>query len=239
MRNPDHLENRKLIVQRLREEIVGPQPLGDPVDLSRPPRFARFFDAWKPAHQADSGEEILTRDRPTKRYGSGVLFPRGTEGEDGGDSTISGDDAGSDDNEDLSPDTDPAENGRSRRADNGIAEMRDRGARSTGDGPHDDLDLTGANQLRPNVMAVTFFCEVGARTSLQIRARGGRYERVKVKTGDGEMVWWARKPVLGRSGPGVGPVGGRRAVRGRDGSHPRERPTGSSGRGKKQTSGQQ
>ena len=196
MRKPDHLKNRGLIVQRLREEIVGPQPLGDPVDLSRLPRFERFFHAWKPARQADTGEEILTRDRPTKRYGSGVLFPHGTEGEDGGDSTAPRNDALSDDNQMSPPDADPSEVDLSRRADSGIAKMRERTARSSGDGPHDDLDLTGANQLRPSVMAVTFLCEVDAGASLRIRVGGGRYKRVKVKTGDGEVVWWARQPVL-------------------------------------------
>ena len=195
MSPPDHLKNRRLIIQRLREEIVGPQPLGDPVDLSQPPRFERFFDAWKPARQADTGEEILTRDRPTKRYGSGVLFPPGTEGEDGGDGTAQQDDVLDEDDNNFPPHADASKDDPSSRSHTGIEKMRERARRSTLDDPQHDLDLSGANQFRPSVMAVSFMCEIRAGASLRIRVRGGRYERVKVKAGDREAVWWARHPV--------------------------------------------
>ena len=195
MSPPNHIENRETIIQRLRQEIVGPQPLGDPIDLSQPPRFERFFEAWKPARQADTGEEILTRDRPTKRYGSGVLFPPGTEGEDGGDGTVPRDDALPEDDHGPPPDADTSEDDPSSRSDDGIEGMRERARRSRLDDPQHDLDLSGANQFRPSVMAVSFMCEIGTGASLRVRARGGRYERVKVKAGDGEVVWWARHPV--------------------------------------------
>lgn len=196
MNQSNHVENRRLIIQRLQAEIVGPQPLGNPVDLSRIPRFERFFDAWKPACQAGSGEEILTRDRPTKRYGAGVLFPHGIEGEDGGEGTVARDDAAAGRDLDSALGSDLWEgNDRSSRADNGIGRIKERAARSTGVDADDDLDLSGANQFRPNVMALTFMCMIPEGTSLRVRARGGRYARVKVQTGDGEVVWWARHPV--------------------------------------------
>ena len=196
MSPPNHLEDRDVVIQRLREEIVGPQPLGDPVNLSQPPRFERFFDAWKPARQADSGEEILTRDRPTKRYGSGVLFPPGTEGEDGGEGTASRDDVLSEDDYILSPATNVSEDSPSLRSDTRIEEMRERAPRSGVDDPQHDLDISAANQFRPSVMAISFLCEIPVGAELRVRIRGGRYERVKVNTGDGEVVWWARQPVL-------------------------------------------
>lgn len=195
MSSSNHLENRRIIIQRLREEIVGPQPLGDAVDLSRPPQFERFFDAWRPARQAGTGEEILTRDRPTKRYGSGVLFPPRTEGEDGGDGTAPLNDALPDDDHDLSLSLSVSEDDLASSPDTKIEKMRERAGRSTLDDPQHDLDLTGANQFRPSVMAVSFLCETRGDASLRVRVRGGRYERVKIKAGDGEVVWWARHAV--------------------------------------------
>ena len=195
MNSSDHLENRRLIIQKLREEIIGPQPLGDAVDLSQPPRFERFFDAWRPARQADTGEEILTRDRPTKRYGSGVLFPPRTEGEDGGDGTAPRDDALPEDDHELPPNIAVSEDDPAASPDTQVEKMRQRASRSTLDDPQHDLDLSGANQFRPSVMAVSFLCEIRGNASLRVRVRGGRYERVKIKAGDGEVVWWARHAV--------------------------------------------
>ena len=195
MSQPNHVENRRVIIQRLRQEIVGPQPLGDPVDLSDPPRFERFFEAKQPFHQADTGEEILTRDRPTKRYGSGVLFPPGTEGEDGGDGTAPRDGTPLEGDQESVPDERASVDDHSARSTIGIEEMRKRARRSGLDDPQQDLDLSAANQFRPSVMAVSFMCEMRAGVSLQVNARGGRYEQIKVKTGDGEVVWWARRPV--------------------------------------------
>jgi hypothetical protein len=61
-----HMENRTQLIISLREELVGPSPQGEELDCSGE---IRFEDA--------SGEEILMRDRPVKRYGVGVLYPIG------------------------------------------------------------------------------------------------------------------------------------------------------------------
>ena len=160
MSQPNHVDNRRTIIRRLRQEIVGPQPLGDPVDLSDLPRFERFFDAKRAVHQADTGEEILTRDRPTKRYGSGVLFPPETEGEDGGDGTVPQDRTLRDDDEEFPSGDDESIDDPPSRSTAGIEEMRKRARRTGVDDPQHDLDLTAANQFRPSVMAVSFMCEM-------------------------------------------------------------------------------
>ncbi len=74
-----NIENRDKLEQSLREELVGPSPQGEPIDCTQPLRFENWSASNGPWHQAANGEEILQRDRPTKRYGIGVLYPFQTE----------------------------------------------------------------------------------------------------------------------------------------------------------------
>lgn len=72
-----NLENRKWLVERLKAEIIGPDPAGDPVDIKDESSvFFTWEDFRKPKRQAN-GEEILWQDSPIKRYGAGILFPQG------------------------------------------------------------------------------------------------------------------------------------------------------------------
>src|SRR6185437_4568955 len=71
------IESREQVLQALREELVGPSPQGKPLDCSKALRFSDWDVAEGPYRQHDTGEEILTGDRPVKRYGIGVLYPLG------------------------------------------------------------------------------------------------------------------------------------------------------------------
>jgi len=73
--SPDHLINRDLVLQEIRKELVGPAPSGQEIDCTKPLSFDNASDARGPWRQMGSGEEILHRDPPTKRYGVGVLYP--------------------------------------------------------------------------------------------------------------------------------------------------------------------
>ena len=72
---PDHITNRDSVLRALREELVGPCPLGQEIDCSQAIRLEDAEAAYRPYRQLGSGEEILQRDSPTKRYGVGVLYP--------------------------------------------------------------------------------------------------------------------------------------------------------------------
>ena len=76
------LAARQSLVSDLRRELVGPDPLGKEVDCAAQLAFDTFEAAAGPYRQASSGEEILTGDRPLKRYGIGVLYPIGLKIED-------------------------------------------------------------------------------------------------------------------------------------------------------------
>src|SRR5262249_52398114 len=78
MPEPDRIANRDLIISSVREELMGPSPQGKEIDCNGPIIFNEASDSYGPWRQKDSGEEILLRDPPTKRYGVGVLFPMGT-----------------------------------------------------------------------------------------------------------------------------------------------------------------
>src|SRR5437016_7518690 len=72
---PDHAESRAGIVDALRRELVGPDPVGPEIDVEGEIEFKDYNEAYGPWRQRGSAEEILTRDYPAKRYGIGVLFP--------------------------------------------------------------------------------------------------------------------------------------------------------------------
>ena len=74
----DHIADRDLILNSLKEELVGPAPAGEELDCTQPVRFDDMDQSYRCYRQKGSGEEILQRDSPTKRYGIGVLYPFGT-----------------------------------------------------------------------------------------------------------------------------------------------------------------
>ena len=74
----DHVRNRDFILRSLRAELVGPSPAGDEIDVTGEVSFENAKSSYGPWRQKSSGEEILQRDPPVKRYGVGVLYPLGT-----------------------------------------------------------------------------------------------------------------------------------------------------------------
>lgn len=73
-----HVKNRDEIIKKLREELVGPAPCGTEIDCEG----EIVIDDYKPRYQKKNGEEILRFNRPTKRYGVGVLYPEKTKTEE-------------------------------------------------------------------------------------------------------------------------------------------------------------
>lgn len=78
-----NLKNRAWLLERLRAEVVGPDPAGKPVNIGtqRTMAWPEGKSFWEPKKQS-SGEELLWRDGPVNRYGAGVLFPGRTPDED-------------------------------------------------------------------------------------------------------------------------------------------------------------
>ena len=161
--------------------LLGPEPLGEPLDLSSPLEFASWNEANGPWHDRETGEEILMRDGPTKRYGVGVLYPPDNDIVDVAVEFTESD-------EDELPAEDEVEIVRSSNA---TEDLKLAG----GQPDDDDFDLTAANQYRPSAMAISFLIEMGAGDRLLAHTECGRYEPLKVQIGDKEHTWWVRHAV--------------------------------------------
>jgi Helicase conserved C-terminal domain len=170
---------RDIMEAALRRELVGPadgeEPRGKPLDTTV---SLLTFDSWEaargPWHDAATGEEILTEAEPLRRYGIGVLHPRGRDTEDiSGITGLPGDD----DVRDASP-SDEITAHRHPEPDT------------------DDFDLSGANAFQPSAMAVSFKARLPARSSLQVSARFASYERLAVRIAGAkrDRQWWVRRP---------------------------------------------
>src|SRR5579859_1871446 len=185
----DHTENRDAIVRELQRELVGPAPMGKELDCSGKIVFHEAAESYGPWRQKGSGEEIITRDSPTKRYGVGVLYPIGVQQEYEMAATmpeVSGSEQ-EPQSETQEPLTEPARES--------LEVIAERTGSSALDSESDDFDLSTANTFRPNSMAVSFLSEVPAGSELVVEASGGRYKRITIDVEGKERVWWLRSPV--------------------------------------------
>jgi hypothetical protein len=81
-----NLSNRRWLVERLRAEVVGPDPVGDKLVDPESIGWCMTWEQLRLPFCSDDGEEVLWQDAPTKRYGSGILFPSETVAIDDSDS---------------------------------------------------------------------------------------------------------------------------------------------------------
>jgi hypothetical protein len=182
----NHIETRDEILKALRAELVGPSPLGNEIDCNQPIQFNEPSEAYGPFRQAGSGEEILIRDSPTKRYGVGVLYPLGT-GFDEEPTT------------DTSTDLEPL-NGEALESSisddllQQIQSISERGGKLP-DETVNDLDLSTTNSFKPSSMGISFLCYLPPGSSIKVKATGGRYKKKGVHVAGQERIWWCREPV--------------------------------------------
>jgi len=153
----DHVLNREVIINAVKEELVGPFPQGDEIDTSKPIKFDKndlWFGPWR---EMGTGEEILLRDSPTKRYGIGVLYPYGTSSETNVAET--GPDAVGligqlqiDEQENEINQTNGGE-----EIEKNLEKAREKVGRLREDTGQTDLDLSLANSYSPSSMGISFF----------------------------------------------------------------------------------
>jgi hypothetical protein len=183
------IEARKRVIRALHEELVGPSPQGKPIDCSKTLRFPDWDAAAGPYRQEDSGEEILTGDRPVKRYGIGVLYPIRLPVEQEPEVTV-GEEAAleaiAEENRDRDPERPaPKVMGRTR----GLSDTESDA----------DMPLSTANAYRPSSLGISFLAKLDDGPALVVTVTGGRYVAKDVTVaregGDREITWWLRKPV--------------------------------------------
>ena len=191
-----HMENRTQLIQSLKEELVGPSPQGEELDCSGEIHFEDAKESYGPWRQKTSGEEILMRDRPVKRYGVGVLYTIGVAYEaepEGFEGDIA--DLPSGEESALNTATDPLESPLTGNGAKSIEEIEKRTSEAGERSDPDDFDLSTANSYRPSSMGVSFLAGFPEGSKLEVKASGGRYVMKKIQAGDKEFTWWLRVPV--------------------------------------------
>lgn len=201
----DHIANRRRVISSLREELVGPAPQGKELDCTGDVIFASTPDSYGPWRQKGSGDEILQRDPPTKRYGVGVLYPfkmpdapatddatAGADGTTGGDGSMPASEPEAPSEDDYTGE--PLGTDEEKKPIEVISERAERRG-SSFERETEEFDLSTANAYKPSSMAVSFLVELPEKSELLIQATGGRYNSKTIQVDGKERRWWLRSPV--------------------------------------------
>lgn len=181
-----HTENRDKLLEALNAELVGPVKRGKEIECSGHLVFETVEAAYGPWVQRGSGEEILTADSPTIRYGMAVLYPIDVELRDETDAqkpdAVAGSEAGP----------------QILLTEEAVKDMDQIGKRAEhtgGEHEDDDFDLSSANARRPSSMALSFLVDLTGVDEIVINFRGGRYRKLEVQVARKTRTWWLREPV--------------------------------------------
>ena len=187
----DHIANRDAVLQALRQELVGPHPLGEEIDCAAAIQLDDAEAAYRPYRQRGTGEEILQRDSPTKRYGVGVLYPM--------EVPVAPVELESQlpppDDEVTPPQADNVRETLTASAVHDCEEIAARVEQPLSDADTDDFDLSSANAYKPSSMAVSLLVRLPEGAELVVTATGGRYAIKPVMLTGREREWWLRSPV--------------------------------------------
>ena len=204
-----NVNNRSWLVARLRAEVVGPDPSGDPIvpiGLAKLPECT-WAEFRKPRKQ-ENGEEVLWQDSPSRRYGAGILYPAGSR-------LVEADDGTADEGSETGHVEDP---GQADLADDTSQEFLAR--EISGVDETEDYDVSLANAMNPSALGLSFLADVSAmvggivvellsvsRISPQdvLETPSAMYRRATVsvrheKGGVTDRAVWLRQPLLGRDG---------------------------------------
>lgn len=190
--------NRDWLVQKLRSELVGPDPSGEPIEISEN-QLLSWSEFRKPKRQVN-GEEILWQDSPLKRYGCGVLFPRGIAEND--QLKEEADSAPADDVEQVDNTASDDEVVVEGEALSDLADVED---------VSDNFDVSLANEYKPSAMGLSFLVDVASESkevALEVHIECAKYKKVAVRCGDSvndasNRYLWLREPITQPNGSAI------------------------------------
>lgn len=186
----DHIANRDKVLKVLREELVGPCMVGEEINCNQSVCLPEVESAYKPYRQLGSGEEILQRDSPTKRYGIGVLYPM--------EAPVASEEVDRplpEFNSDTVQQHEKNADIFTSSAIHDCEKIASRIERSLPEATSDDLDILSANAYRPSSMAISLLVYLPERAELSVVATGGRYREKSVTLINRGCEWWLRSPV--------------------------------------------
>jgi len=210
----ENLKNRKWLLERMRAEVVGPDPVGDkvlPLDTSAVSKMT-WKEFRKPKRQVN-GEEVLWQDPPTKRYGAGILFPSGVPQDEVAGDTSSDSEAS---DASITPELPVDEKALAENE-----KLRDAQAKKNRySDESEDSGVTFANAFRPSAIGLSFLADLeveneGFRVEMACVGRLGTndfteqpaaiYRKNILKVGDlggkeSDRPIWLRSPLLDGEG---------------------------------------
>ena len=177
----EHEKTREYLIGELKKEIIGPEPLGEKKDLSSITNEnieSPFTDL--------NGQEVLIHERPSQKYGAGILFPKknySNESQEDIDNYPISDE----DNSQLIDD-------KVKRACKDIRVS----SGSSSEVSDVEFDLSSSNTRKPSSMGVSFFTKIEAGDNVVVSNINnepcGYYREVKLEKEDGkkERSIWVR-----------------------------------------------
>ena len=186
---PAHLAGREAVLSILRADLMGPVETGDRVTVvDGKAHVTEEKGIYRPLIDAADGEEILVWERPSLRYGVGVLFPVGSTPPDVRP------DVEQQSTAEVEPEADTKAPLIEKNALPNIEAVARR-ARTDDTPGEDDLETVDTTSQRPSSMAITFAVRRGGEGRIVVRARGGRYEQMPIVVKDGApRMGWKRSP---------------------------------------------
>jgi len=201
----NNLKNRNWLVERLRAEIIGPDPSGKEIEFKDNGQKLFSWKEFGEPKKQSNGEEIIWQDSPVKRYGAGVLYPIGLT-----ESLQTAEEANS------TPEDIPEEGpGEDIRIDEDMEKKAEKVAPKTGIGSDisDEYDVSLANSYRPSAMGVSFLADFNHETEgITVTPSFAFYTKKKVFVGESlkkgkfsEREFWLRVPSEALLDSDVGP----------------------------------
>jgi len=199
----ENVTNREWLVGRLRAEVVGPDPTGEPivpVGASKLPECS--WQEFRTPRKQQNGEELLWQDAPSRRYGAGILYPAGSRLTETGDN-------------DTYTEAIPADElDHNYKTDDGATETAPSSG-IAGNDDSEDYDVSLANAMSPSAIGLSFLADLSlltgsilvelvnvTRTSLHeiVETPAAMYRRcaVSVRSDKGnvsERTVWLREPL--------------------------------------------
>ena len=184
-----YVQGRDTLLKALEKELVGPSPQGKEIDCTQPISFDDIKQSYGPWYQKGSGEEILQRDPPGKRYGVGVLYPlaQPTKNDPINDPILNMFSTPSNDSE-LEEIITPS-------AQKSLEQIKERGEKSFNGSETVDVDLPLNDMTRPSSMGISFLADLPLGAVLTVDVSGGRYQKCAISVPGSQYNWWLRSPV--------------------------------------------
>lgn len=211
-----HLNNRNKLLSVITREIFGPiDDLTTAENNNRdgffhcdpeiPPKFESYneYNSVRPVLK-ESNQEIIKDERPTNRYGMGILFPadKNENQDSGANENINSLEVGPQVDSEVEsgfPELKKPKN-------NNITSMIERSEytrlREEDDEAlqeKDFVDLRNSNRMKQQSIGISFVIDTSLRNPILIDVRGAVYKKIKgIKVGDSEYerTWWARFPLI-------------------------------------------